>query len=297
MSAGFVTPLAIASLVTVIALLLQPRLKPDVAARSLVVAAVAVAASVTWALLTLVLGLLAESAWVERWSWWCSQLYRSDPHVRVWVGAVAVALMTFATVRVFRAIMDARRVHRRLPTCDGGVLIIESDQPAAYAVPGRRGGVVISRGMIDALEPREQEVMWAHERSHLRHRHHWYLVAAEMAVAVVPPMRHLADQVRFATERWADEDAVVAVHGDRELVARAIARAALATSDHQPAAMALAGTGVRARVRAMVDVEQRSLATSTGLGLGTVVATTSIVGSGIQLHHLVALLQHLCLGS
>jgi len=139
--------------------------------------------------------------------------------------------------------------------------------------------------------------MWAHERSHLRHRHHWYLVATEMAVAVVPPLRRLADQVRFATERWADEDAAAALGGDRDLVARAIARAALASVDHQHAVMALAGTGVRERVEAMVDVERSGLAASSGLAVGLIVAATSMIGSGIQLHHLVTLLQHLCIGS
>ena len=297
MSAGFVAPLAVAIAVAVVAALVQRWLRPDVAATCLAVSCVAVAAASVWVLLALVLGTLAELSWVARWATWCLQLDPAHPHVRVWLGIGAGALLLIAIGRLLRAALLERRTSRQLPRCDDGILIVESDQPAAYAVPGRRGGVVVSTGMIEALAPRERDVMWAHERSHLRHRHHAYLLATELAVAVLPPLRGLADQVRFATERWADEDAASATGGDRSLVARAIARAAIASVDHQRSAMALADTGVGERVRALVDEDRSLLAPITGLAVGSMVIVTSVAGSGIQLHHLVALLQHLCPGS
>lgn len=294
MSIGFLAPLSAAALVALVAGLLQRRLHPQVAAKSLAVACVAVAAASVWALLTLVLGALAGVSFVDRWSSWCPELYRADDHVAPLMGVAAGVLMCVMAIRAVRSARSIYRTRRRLPQCDEGVLIIDSDRPAAYAVPGRRGGIVVSTGMIDALEPPERAVMWAHERSHLAHRHHRYLIATQLAVAVVPPLRRLADQVHFATERWADEDAACEVGGDRTLVARAIARAAIASVDHRAAAMALADTGVGGRVRAMIDVDRRFLAPLIGGTVGVAVMASTLAGSGLQLHHLFAFVAHVC---
>ena len=135
--------------------------------------------------------------------------------------------------------------------------------------------------------------MWAHERSHVEPRHYRYLLATEIAAAIVPPLRRLVGQVHFATERWADEDAALEVGGDRNLVARAIAHAALASVDHQRSAMALAHTGVGARVRAMVEVDGRVLAPTTGAAAGLMLIASTLAGATVQLHHLVVLLDHI----
>lgn len=297
MSIGFVAPVLVAAIVALAAGLMQTRLRPQVAAQSLAVACVSVAAATVWALLTLVLGALANNSFIDRWSAWCPELYRADDHVSAWIGLAAGGTLAAVLQRAASAAHRERRTRQRLPECDGGVLILDSDQPVAYAVPGRRGGIVVSRGMNDALEPSERAVLWAHERSHLNHKHHRYLIATEMAVAVVPPLRGLADQVHFATERWADEDAAVEVGGDRQLVARAIARAALASVDHGRAAMALADTGVGERVRALVDIDRRFLAPAIGAAVGLVIITSTLAGSGLQLHHLLAFVAHVCGGS
>lgn len=297
MSAGFLAPLAAAILVAIAAGLVQYRLRPHVAAQTLSATCVAVAAASIWALLAVGFGALAEIPLVHRWAAWCPQLHGTDDHVSAWFGLGAGAMLVVVVARAAQAIRSERRTRRRLPSCDDGVLVIDSAQPAAYAVPGRRGGAVVSTGMIAALEPPEREVLWAHERSHVAHRHHRYLIATEMAVAIVPLLRRLADQVHFATERWADEDAAVEVGGDRALVARAIARAALASVDHRGSAMALAATGVGARVRAMVEADHRAQAPLLGAVVGATVITSSLAGSTIQLHHLLTFVDHLCAGA
>lgn len=293
-SVAFLAPLGAAALVAIVAGLLQRHLRPRVGALSLSVACAAVAAASVWALLTLVLGALAEISFVDRWTAWCPELYRADDHVAPLVGLTAGALLSAMAVRAVASARSAHSTQRRLPECEDGVLILDSKQPAAYAVPGRRGGIVVSTGMIDALEPPERVVLWAHERSHLAHHHHRYLIATEMAVALVPPLRRLADQVHLATERWADEDAACAVGGDRTLVARAIARAAIASVDHHRTAMAIADTGVGERVRAMVEVDRRLLAPVIGGCAGLAIMISTLAGSGLQLHHLVALVAHVC---
>lgn len=294
MSISFFDPLVLAVLIAVIATVLQRRLSPHVAAPTLAIASVAVAAGIAGALFTMVLGALAANPELHDLLSWCPTLHHAEGNVSWWVGVTAAIVLSAALTRVALTLRSQHRTRRRLPTCEHGLLIIESPQPTAYAVPGRNGGVVVSTGMIEALEPPERAVLWAHERSHLAHRHHRYLVATEIAAAMVPPLRRLARQVQFATERWADEDAAREVGGDRNLVARAIARAALASVDHQRSAMALAETGVGERVRAMVTTPRGYLAPLLGFAAGLLVIGFSVAGLGVQLHHVVAFIDHAC---
>ncbi|MCY7419722.1 MAG: M56 family metallopeptidase [Chloroflexi bacterium] len=175
------------------------------------------------------------------------------------------------------------------------MLVLDCDEPAAFAVPGRRGGIVVSRGMIDALDDGEQSVVWAHERAHLRNRHHWYLGAADLAAAALPALRPLASQVHFGTERWADEDSVRST-GDRRLVARTIAKAALASNAHRHPQMAMATSAVPGRVEALIDPSQPVLGTGPGIAVALSLMALTVGGSTIQLHHLVTLVEHVCGG-
>lgn len=189
------------------------------------------------------------------------------------------------------------RAHRRL--ADGqSFLVLPTDEPAAFAVPGDPGCVVISVGMLRALDGDERRVLFAHEHAHLARRHHRYLAVTTLATAMVPVLRPLAARVRFATERWADEDAATAV-GDRRLVARALCSAALA-QDAYPgaAAMSLAGLGVTARVEALLTdpaTAPRGRRLST-LGAATLTVFGTGLASSLQLHHLATLATHVCPG-
>ena len=155
----------------------------------------------------------------------------------------------------------------------------------AMAVPGRRGGVVLSRGLRASLSREELRVVICHERSHLRHRHHRLLALSMICTAALPPLRRLDRNLRFAVERWADEEAATAV-GDRRTVARTIARVALprTASSSIPA---LSDTGVAARVEALLAEPP---ATSRFAG-AAMLTTAGVAGSGVtssmlQLHHL-----------
>ncbi|GAA4604400.1 M56 family metallopeptidase [Actinoallomurus liliacearum] len=136
-------------------------------------------------------------------------------------------------------VLAARRLRRRLAALalarnavrsrPGGLAVLPDDLPDAYAVPGRPGTVVVTTGMLRALDAREHDVLLAHEHAHLAGRHHWFTLAMDMATVVHPALTTLRAPLRYHLERWADESAADAV-GDRRLVARAIARAALARS-------------------------------------------------------------------
>lgn len=216
-------------------------------------------------------------------------------HLPTWLGAGAVAASAAMAGSVCMALRRLR-VHRDLGLGQS-FLVLPTDEPAAFAVPGDPGCVVVSTGMLRALDGDERRVLLAHEQAHLTRRHHRYLWVTALATSMVPVLRSLDRRVRFATERWADEDAAVAVAvGDRRLVARALCRAALAQDGYPGPALSLAGLGVRARVDALLDDPKPTQ----GARLVSTFALTAFALSGgglvssLQLHHLASFATHVC---
>jgi hypothetical protein len=113
------------------------------------------------------------------------------------------------------------------------VVVTEDSAADAYTVPGWPCRIVITQGMLRALSAGERGVLLAHERSHAQGSHYLFTSVARLAAAANPLLRPVAAQVGYTVERWADERAA-AQAGDRTLAARAIARAALATSAAPP---------------------------------------------------------------
>ncbi|TMR00186.1 M56 family metallopeptidase [Actinomadura soli] len=165
---------------------------------------------------------------------------------------------------------------------------LETDVPIAVAVPGRRGGVLLSRGMLRGFTAAELHVVFEHESSHLRHRHHRYAAAGALVAAVLPPLRPLNERLRLAMERWADEDAAEAV-GDRGFVARTIAKAALAQPHTAGAVTAFADSGVVQRVEALLGTPpDRNTVTGPLLFMGNGFVTSSLTAATLQLDHALA---------
>lgn len=142
-----------------------------------------------------------------------SRVLHSRPRFPLAGGAAWVALGLMVT-RGLRHLARRRRASIA-PASD----VIRTPDPVAFAVPSRPGRIVVSTAMLEALDEDERRVLYAHERSHLIRHHNRLLHIAEGAAAAVPFLRPLSQQVRFATERWAGEDAGAAV-GDRRVVAR-----------------------------------------------------------------------------
>jgi beta-lactamase regulating signal transducer with metallopeptidase domain len=239
------------------------------------------------------IGFALEQPAVARRFDWCQSLFSSHDRVPAPVGVAAWVLLAAM------AVAAAHHLHRRrsaLAVDDQD--LIDTDAPLAFAVPGRLGSpgrVVVSTGMLRSLDEDERAVLFAHERAHLDHHHHRFLRIAETASAAVPFLRPISREVRFATERWADEEAAAEL-GDRKVVARAIARAALASSAPAVSAqLTFTGTGALARVDAMLRPpapSRRSAAVWTAAAL--IALWTSMSGSTLQLHHLVQFLAHVC---
>ncbi|MET7482187.1 M48 family metalloprotease [Streptomyces sp. NPDC005538] len=143
-------------------------------------------------------------------------------------GALAVCAWSLVrwALRQSRAFRAACTEAGRGPVA-GDLCVVDSPHPDAYALPGRPHRIVVTAGMLRSLDAAEREALFAHERAHNAGGHHHFLLAAELAARCHPALRPVRDTIRLAAERAADEAAATAV-GDRRLLARAIARAALA---------------------------------------------------------------------
>lgn len=209
-------------------------------------------------------------------------------------GSVATAVFA---VMIFRVLLALKRRQAALvPTEGRRVAVLEADEPMAFAAPGKPGCVVVSTGLLAVLEPRERKVVFAHERAHLQQAHHRFLLLGALAVAVVPLLRPLVERLRLATERQADEAAVVAMGGDRQLVASAITKAAINRASFDGLVPAISGASVVARVEALVGAPPGRWAIRTGVALATA-GTAAVIGAGsIQIHHIWVLVDHVCHG-
>jgi Zn-dependent protease with chaperone function len=237
-TAAVYLPLLLPVLVSLIARRAAEHVRPAVAVRCLVAAAVTTAALSVWSLLLLALTLFDD---VPPWRALGAEPGRHLPKpVPDAIAALAVAALVWAAVRLGRDLRHRADTVRRLRDAgpaEEGLVVAAWDAPLAVAVPGRPGHVLVTSGMLRVLGPQERRAVLAHERAHLAHHHHRAVCATAAAAAVNPLLAPVHSTVVYLVERWADEEAA-AVVDDRGLVARAVARAALATAG-QPSTVAL----------------------------------------------------------
>jgi beta-lactamase regulating signal transducer with metallopeptidase domain len=188
---------------------------------------------------------------------------RSLAPVPAWAGlacaALVVGLLMRAAWRTGVVGVALRRAHRTARLLPGTGPVVFVDDTDIYTVAGLPGRIVVGAALFDRLDPDDRTVVLAHERSHLRHRHHLYVHVVDVAAAANPFLRPLRQHVRYGIERWADEDAARSV-GDRGAAAHALARTALTRAElrrHAPQAvqsgvLAAASLQVTRRVRALL---------------------------------------------
>ncbi|MEU4238562.1 M56 family metallopeptidase [Actinoplanes sp. NPDC026619] len=243
-------PLLLPALVALAARRLAERARPRAAVLGLVTASVLTAATSVWSLLLLVLTLFDDLPAMEALNS-RSGMHLPEP-VPDWVATTASVVLAACLINLARDVHLRRSTVRRLrdagPDADG-VVVADWAEPLAVAVPGRPGQVLLTTGMLKVLDADERRAVLAHERAHLTHRHHVAVLLAGGAAAVNPLLRPARDAVTYLVERWADEEAATSL-GNRDLVARAVARAALATKQPAPALGVHGGVIVR-RVKAL----------------------------------------------
>lgn len=257
------TPLLMPLFVLPLARLPADRVSPRLVSWLLAGSAVGLAAGST-----LVLGLLAGAGlmhlpFVAAMEHLSPSLVRRSSPVAIPIACVAGPVLAVVVGRAIRTahrrLVGLARAGRTVSGGSDGLVVLAEESPEAYALPGRPGRVVVTSGMLRALDARERAVLFAHERAHLSGRHHWFIVVADVAAALHPALAALRSPLVYSLERWADEAAARAL-GDRRLVARAIARAALARARAGDApsfapAIALSATAgpVPRRVAALLD--------------------------------------------
>ncbi|MEU9244205.1 M56 family metallopeptidase [Streptomyces sp. NPDC048385] len=179
---------------------------------------------------------------------WSAHTAQHDDPTQLSVSLLAGLLLAGA------AVMAARMLWRRarslaaaaweaacMPARDG-LVVTENDAPDAFALPGLPGRVVVSTGMLHALDESEHDILLAHERAHLTAHHYAFVALAQLGAAANPLLRPLAVAVTYTIERWADENAAAST-GDRRRVARAVGKAALA-AHRAPALSRMAGAAL-----------------------------------------------------
>ncbi|MFJ9629287.1 M48 family metalloprotease [Streptomyces sp. NPDC101175] len=252
------TPLPLSLLLAVISPVIGSRLAPAPAARVLTAAAVVTAAASCWSLFLLAATLVGDAPPVVAEARQDGhRLAEPVPEVIGIAAGVALAVLLVSAYGALSADRRTRRALRRL--CEGHpadteLIVADSPAPQAFAIPctpGTPGRILVTAGMLSALEPAERRVLLAHERAHLAHRHALLVTATTLAAAANPLLRPVRGTVAFLVERWADERAADAV-GDRVTTARALARAALSVEHPRPAcALGFTDRAVTRRIAAL----------------------------------------------
>jgi len=229
-------PLVVPLLAAAAARPITARLPPQAATWLLTGAAVALAGLSTACLGMLALAAMVRIPLVADLGHMSARVFsRGDP-ASLSVSVTASVLLAAATVaacragwRRARALLAAARHARCLPG-SGQVVVIPEGAADAYAMPGWPGRIVVTAAMLDALTPAERQVLLSHERAHASGHHYLFNALTYFAAAANPLLRPVAAAVTYTVERWADEQAARAC-GDRRLAARAIGKAALASSE------------------------------------------------------------------
>jgi Zn-dependent protease with chaperone function len=174
---------------------------------------------------------------------------------------LAAAVVGRACWHLARGLLAERRGHRThaaflaaagRPDPAMRALIIDDDAPAAYCLPsGRRRVVVVTAGALARLTPRQMQAVLAHERAHLRGRHHLVLAFATSLSRAFPAVPLLARAAAEFTElaEMAADDAAARRHDPADLAAALVTLAGAATHS---TALAAAGPSAVARVQRLL---------------------------------------------
>ncbi|MGW5063648.1 M56 family metallopeptidase [Streptomyces sp. NPDC004096] len=136
-----------------------------------------------------------------------------------------------------------------------GITVLDDARPAAYCLPGHGHRVVLTTAALAALEPAALQAVIAHERAHIRQRHHLVLAFAEGLERAFPRLllfRTAADEMRRLVELAAD-DAATARSGALTLAGALVE---LAGAGVPAASLAASGGHVAGRVRRLLGPQR-----------------------------------------
>ena len=171
-------------------------------------------------------------------------------------GTFAVVLLRLLTGLVTSTVRTVRARHRHRVLVDlvatrnpllRGTHVVDHDVPVAYCLPGLRPRVVVSRGVLAALDEDEVRAVLDHELAHVAARHDLVVLPFIALGATFPRLavvRCAREQVALLVEVLADDRAA------RRHDGRVLARALCKVGERQAPAGGLGATGTGVLVRA-----------------------------------------------
>ncbi|MFD2094099.1 M48 family metalloprotease [Blastococcus deserti] len=180
---------------------------------------------------------LPEAAWSLAAGSPAGEPVRGDHWVALTLAGVLASELLGVLVLSGLRTARTRRRHRELlelvvqPSAElPDTRLLEHPAPVAFCIPGARPLLVLSSGMVAELDEDQLAAVVAHERAHLRERHHLLLlpfVAWEAALPVLPAAARAHAAVRELVEMRADDVALASLSGSapRRTLARAIVAA------------------------------------------------------------------------
>ncbi|SDY13631.1 Peptidase family M48 [Modestobacter sp. DSM 44400] len=213
---------------------------------------------------------LPAAAWAVLTGDPASSRVRGDHWVTLTLAAVLAAELLGVLALSFVRTARTRRRHRAMlemlvrpsgvagDSVAGVTLLLEHPAPVAFCIPGARPLLVLSSGMLAELDEAQLAAVVAHERAHLRERHHLLLlpfVAWRAALPVLPAADRAHDEVRDLVEMRADDVAVASLRcpEPRRTLAAAIVAVAGGAGGEVPAgALTVTGGAVAVRVRRLL---------------------------------------------
>jgi Zn-dependent protease with chaperone function len=222
---------------------------------------------------------------------WSAMTHGSVPALDDVLGTFGALLIAGALTRfglaAFRRRSEAIKLHRRQlgllrlaarrTSGDEPLMWLDHGQPLAYSVAGRPSFIVATTGLTDHLSDDQVAAVLAHERAHLRGRHHaltGIADAAASAMPFVPLMRQAPAAIRVLVEMAADS-AAAAAHG-AETVRSALVR--VATGGSPAGALGMADNGVELRLSRLARASRPRPWLRAGALVATVVAAPALPG-------------------
>ncbi|AIG80434.1 Hypothetical protein AJAP_38240 [Amycolatopsis japonica] len=190
----------------------------------------------------------------------------TPPRAEVFAGLAGIALVSLLTLRFAVIVVQfarrrARTRRQHLETlqmaarCDDHcprTWWLDHDEPMAFSYAYRRGVIVATEGLERHLSAAEVAAVLAHERAHLRGKHHHVITwvdALAKALPFLPLFREAPSAVRMLVELAADVAAV------REHGAATVRTALLSVAGHgtPDGTLAMGGGGVELRLAALTN--------------------------------------------
>ena len=143
-------------------------------------------------------------------------------------------------------------------------VILDHEAPAVYCLTSGQNRIVVSAGALAALTPEQIQAVLAHERAHLRCRHHAMLILAAglaRAFPAVPLLAQAEGQLRVLAEMAAD-DAAARGHRRGDLAAALVI---LAGASPRPAALTAGGPAAMIRLERLLAAPERRRTWAAGL--------------------------------